>query len=810
MNVPPPPQSGNKSIVHVDNFRISNRYKDETTVESIHRKVLDENPRAFHRVAAFGEEYIKAGVKYRHMTPVYPSHQRLTSLEDALKNMTIAQYSNSTGNGHTSRPHTTSSIAAELIATRTGRLTPSLVPHNVPRLSLSRGSTSKFPPQPFQGDPTASHHAISRAYATQTELRTIDPLQETSLHSRGIPSRGSIGTASTRRTSTPATAATRRSSDFRTTTPYAMEQHAKYTSRALQWKPVALDAEFAREYMEAAAQAVEASIPEPLPLLQTQATPFQYISRTSSSGATQKNYVSKLNQSLYMATQNRLSGAIHMPVDNDAMTNSQFLGYSTISKPLFMDSGSLEYPVPLRTASQGTTRPLKMGTIRCGTSSRYSAKIQPLTATNRLRDPSSIQQLHSEDYQDYDQDGQIDHDNTAGGGYGLQSPSPTHSQDGFHARDFNSSWNSVGSASSHSHHNQPSIPSRPDSGLGYASGGDALHAGHPSPYNSSSPPYVHWMTDTGGGDTNHAHSPQRVGTSDQLPNRVSRSAGGFRTLSRMDTGNEVVTKGLLQARTIRRMAPNHNVDLAVGYIDKGLWPVLNLKGDTRNANTRTLKPQPEVGKSSPIQNDAAYEEYPYYNPEDTAASESGTYMLQKPDSTHKGMYASYSDHALSVTNGSQGQYFNENTLQEGWGEHPNLTRDGVSRDSTALGNVLKERAENTDNPQYDSLRRMSSTVPNRKGKQSSTNPELAELDKFERVNDLNNPSHWTKKAIRSKIIASGVLKELGLTPETLAKASKEMLLAAYQRIPSTKRMMELYSAEKPMSRSLSRGTTLSF
>ena len=57
-------------------------------------------------------------------------------------------------------------------------------------------------------------------------------------------------------------------------------------------------------------------------------------------------------------------------------------------------------------------------------------------------------------------------------------------------------------------------------------------------------------------------------------------------------------------------------------------------------------------------------------------------------------------------------------------------------------------------------------------------------------------SVWPKRKLREKVEASGLKVELGLGGEgVLEGASKAVLLSAYQRIPSTRRMLGLYAGK---------------
>lgn len=118
-------------------------------------------------------------------------------------------------------------------------------------------------------------------------------------------------------------------------------------------------------------------------------------------------------------------------------------------------------------------------------------------------------------------------------------------------------------------------------------------------------------------------------------------------------------------------------------------------------------------------------------------------------------------------------------------------RTPVEAQPTALGKLLSQRMDGSvAASQQASGGRPGAILLQRR---SDFSAELKELDAFDAAHDMGNPSHWPKKVIRSKILSSGVADLVGFaSPEKLEKSDKTALLAAYERIPSTRRLQAAY------------------
>ena len=79
---------------------------------------------------------------------------------------------------------------------------------------------------------------------------------------------------------------------------------------------------------------------------------------------------------------------------------------------------------------------------------------------------------------------------------------------------------------------------------------------------------------------------------------------------------------------------------------------------------------------------------------------------------------------------------------------------------------------------------------------------IAALDAFDAAHSVHDPSHWPVKVLRAKIRESGVADRVGMqAPEDLARASKAQLLAAWERVPAARRILDLYGHAGQMNAS---------
>ena len=242
------------------------------------------------------------------------------------------------------------------------------------------------------------------------------------------------------------------------------------------------------------------------------------------------------------------------------------------------------------------------------------------------------------------------------------------------------------------------------------------------------------------------------------------------SLARMENGPELLRSAAMQARFTYRMGPRHNTDLTHNFIENGTWNTMNFRGDTHSPTRRTLKPLPlgnnlEGKEDVEIANDTPQPSSPGFVPSSTSNN---------------------NDNPTNTTTNNN---------------NPSLPP--VVTQTTALGKLLQERFIETNNQYNNNINTIRtnallSTMP-LKSSQGKYTEEMIALNNFDDAHDMGNPTHWPKKVLRIKIAQSGIAHLIGMDNNTLEKADKAALLAAYERIPSTKRMLELYNQRNRQS-----------
>ncbi len=303
----------------------------------------------------------------------------------------------------------------------------------------------------------------------------------------------------------------------------------------------------------------------------------------------------------------------------------------------------------------------------------------------------------------------------------------------------------------------------------------------------------------GGASSSPSSSPRAAGPSAAAASSTGRSfspphLGGAtwttrttHSLARMQSGPALVQEAALQARFTYRAGPRHNVPLTHAFLEEGIWTTMNFKGDSRSPTRRPLDPSP-----LPV----------------AAAGAGGA-------GGRGAASASYGGGGGGVGDGDDSQVEVIGGDDEAGPSSPGFapSRAGgggvgvagfppLEEQRTALGGLLAERLEATTRPlppEAFPATTAAATAPITHASSGRFAREMVDLDTFDSLHDMGNPTHWPKKALRAKIAASGVADAIGLTPELLARADKATLLAAYERIPSTKRMLAVLGAETPTS-----------
>ena len=275
--------------------------------------------------------------------------------------------------------------------------------------------------------------------------------------------------------------------------------------------------------------------------------------------------------------------------------------------------------------------------------------------------------------------------------------------------------------------------------------------------------------------------------SNDVPRRTTAHMGGESWTSResytlvaLPRSEEMLRAGALQARFTTRLEPHHEKDLTHGFVDRGTWNELNLMGNTKSPVRRPLSPAP-LPASDPV-----------------AAARAASFP---PQQTHAVGDRDY-----------------------GYGY---ASRHGVPLDGglPPLGQLLHDRAgriasarEQLQRAELEALHgggafqaagvgpagggtlplsprataRLEATLARR---HLPAHPESAALDAFDQSRRAHAPVHWPVKVLRAKIRDSGVAERVGMhPPEVLARASRAQLLAAWERVPAARHIIELMGA----------------
>lgn len=83
------PRQPQGTISFADTAHPSRRYRDPASLETAHRNALQSDPRAFHQTSGLASRYDHHSTIQRHLLPTLVSSQRLTAVEDTLRNMTL-------------------------------------------------------------------------------------------------------------------------------------------------------------------------------------------------------------------------------------------------------------------------------------------------------------------------------------------------------------------------------------------------------------------------------------------------------------------------------------------------------------------------------------------------------------------------------------------------------------------------------------------------------------------------------------------------------------------------------------------------
>jgi hypothetical protein len=244
------------------------------------------------------------------------------------------------------------------------------------------------------------------------------------------------------------------------------------------------------------------------------------------------------------------------------------------------------------------------------------------------------------------------------------------------------------------------------------------------------------------------------------------------SLANMGHGRDMVREGALQARFTYRMGPRHDTDLNEGFVSQGTWGTMNFRGDTKSPQRRPLAASP-VGAASELVLGAGA---------GMTTGAGGARAGQSPSSP--GFVPTYTTNSSSSSNSG--------------GRAPEGFVPPVLTQKTAFGKLLEERAVKASS--YSASPSLTSSRPSLDiplAHRRNFASEMSDLDQFDREHDMGNPTHWPKKVLRAKIAASGVSEAIGMSAEALERADKAALLAAYERIPATKRLLAMYSTGKP-------------
>jgi len=284
-----------------------------------------------------------------------------------------------------------------------------------------------------------------------------------------------------------------------------------------------------------------------------------------------------------------------------------------------------------------------------------------------------------------------------------------------------------------------------------------------------------------------------------VPRRTTSHMGGESWTSResytlvaLPRSEEMLRAGAMQARFTQRLEPHHEKDLTHGFVDAGLWNEMNLLGNTKSPVRRPLTAQP----------------LPTAELHGRGAALARAFPPQREHAVEHAHYGYGAPAAAGVLLDGKVPPFGA-LLNERAGRlraaHEQL--GGAQLEALRLGSSLAATAVRSTSPGAAARAAsaaaaggfpLSPRATMREAEAESRrhlppHPESAALDAFDAKHSVRDPSHWPVKVLRAKIRESGVADRVGMAPaEALQRASRAQLLAAWERVPAARRILELY------------------